>query len=80
MRKCPTHFKELAEKQEGQRIQRFPELDTIIDMANWWIMWIIEYMNNLDKEGIICSILEIICGETLWLLREKALIVATVIL
>lgn len=30
----------MAEKQEGQRIQRFPELDTILDMVNWWIMWI----------------------------------------
>lgn len=30
----------MAEKQEGQRIQRFPELDTIIDMVNWWILWI----------------------------------------
>lgn len=40
MGKCPTHFKELAEKQEGQRIQLFPELDTIIDMVNWWIAWI----------------------------------------
>lgn len=40
MRKCPTHFKEMGEKQEGQRIQRFPELDTIIDMVNWWIVWI----------------------------------------
>lgn len=31
----------MAEKQEGQRIQRFPELDTILDMVNWWIVWII---------------------------------------
>lgn len=30
----------MAEEQEGQRIQRFPELDTIIDMVNWWIVWI----------------------------------------
>ena len=41
MRKCPTDFKEMAEKQEGHKIQRFPELDTIIDMVNWWIVWII---------------------------------------
>ncbi|MGG1863095.1 hypothetical protein ABEP22_03425 [Bacillus safensis] len=32
----------MAEKQEGQRIQRFLELDTILDMVNWWIMWIIQ--------------------------------------
>lgn len=32
----------MAEKQEGQRIQRFPELDTILDMVNSWIMWINE--------------------------------------
>ncbi|WP_353816969.1 hypothetical protein [Bacillus altitudinis] len=31
----------MAEKQEGQRIQRFLELDTIIDMVNWWIVWIL---------------------------------------
>lgn len=44
MIKCPTHFREIAEKQEGQRIQRFPELDTILDMVNWWIMCIIKEM------------------------------------
>lgn len=38
----------MAEKQEGQRIQRFPELDTILDMVNWWIMWISE-----DDDDII---------------------------
>lgn len=40
MRKCPTHFKGIAEKQEEQRIQRFIQLDRLIDMVNWWIMWI----------------------------------------
>lgn len=43
MRKCPTHFKEIVVKQEGQRIQRFLELDTILDMVNWWIVWISTY-------------------------------------
>lgn len=40
MRKCPTHFKVIAEKQEGHRIQRFIQLDRLIDMENWWIVWI----------------------------------------
>lgn len=37
-------FRVLAEMQEAKRIQRFPELDTIIDMVNWWIMCIIKEM------------------------------------
>lgn len=37
----------MAEQQEGQRIQRFPELDTIIDMVNWWIVWINNYSSYI---------------------------------
>lgn len=42
----------MAEKQEGQRIQRFPELDTIIDMVNWWIMRIKLYNGSRLKEEL----------------------------
>lgn len=33
----------MAEKQEGQRIQRFIQLDRLIDMVNSWIVWINNY-------------------------------------
>lgn len=39
----------MAEKQEGQRIQRFPELDTILDMVNWWIVWIIKIDDDIIR-------------------------------
>lgn len=48
-RKCPTHFREMAEKQEGQWIQRFFELDTILDMVNWWIVWIIKIDDDIIR-------------------------------
>lgn len=41
-------FRVLAEMQEAERVQRFPELNTIIDMVNWWIVWI---CYTLQKKG-----------------------------
>ncbi|MBA8918520.1 hypothetical protein ACSBQ0_04015 [Bacillus altitudinis] len=37
----------MSGKQEGKRFQRFPELDTIIDMVNWWMLWINLYSSYI---------------------------------